>query len=106
LEREGVFTSRAVGKGVPGTSAIKRLAIRVEDCGLACGDSERLPPEGNYGAGEIRALGEAACAVKEWFGQRILFLRNGMEVARFFSLFRFSHGKPNEWLFIKRSEKS
>ena len=54
LERDGVFKSWAIPKGVPERQGVRRLAIRVADHTLAFGDFEGTIPEGEYGAGLSR----------------------------------------------------
>lgn len=53
LERDGVFKSWAIPKGLPERQGVRRLAIRVADHTLAFGDFEGTIPEGEYGAGNV-----------------------------------------------------
>ncbi len=104
LEKEGVFKSWAVPKGLPEKSGLKRLAVQVEDHDLEYGDFEGSIPQGQYGAGEVKIWDKGTYEAQEWTDRRILFSLNGIRIAGLFSLIRFSHGKPNEWLFIRRSQ--
>jgi len=105
LEKEGVFKSWAVPKGLPDKPGIKRLAVRVEDHDLAYGDFEGRIPEGQYGAGEVRIWDKGSYEAEEWTDQAIRFTLHGARACGKFNLIRFSHGKPNEWLIIKRSQR-
>jgi bifunctional non-homologous end joining protein LigD len=53
LEKDGVFKSWAVPKGLPEQAGIRRLAVQVEDHSLEFGDFEGEIPAGQYGAGTI-----------------------------------------------------
>lgn len=104
LERGGVYKSWAVPKGIPEEPGVKRLAIQVEDHDLSFGDFEGQLPEGQYGAGHIRIWDKGTYDSKEWTDQRIVFTLDGGQVSGRFNLIRFTRGKPNEWLIIKRTE--
>lgn len=49
LERDEVFKSWAIPKGIPEAVGIKRLAVQVEDHTLAFGEFEGTIPQGEYG---------------------------------------------------------
>jgi len=53
LEKDGVFKSWAIPKGMPLAKGIRRLAIEVEDHDLSYGDFEGTITEGQYGAGTV-----------------------------------------------------
>ncbi|PWU19864.1 MAG: ATP-dependent DNA ligase [Verrucomicrobia bacterium] len=103
LEKEGVFKSWAVPKGIPEKPGIKRLAVQVEDHDLAYGDFEGTLPEGQYGAGKVRIWDKGTYDSEEWNDNVIVFNLHGALASGRFNLVRFKHGKPNEWLIIKRS---
>ena len=50
LERDGVFKSWAVPKGVPERCGQRRLAVEVEDHPLEFGEFEGTIADGDYGA--------------------------------------------------------
>ena len=103
LERDGVFKSWAVPKGLSDEPGVKRLAVQVEDHDLSFGDFEGEIPDGQYGAGTVRIWDQGTYDAEEWTDQRIAFTLHGVQAAGRFNLIRFSHGKPNEWLIFKRS---
>jgi bifunctional non-homologous end joining protein LigD len=103
LEKDGVFKSWAVPKGLPTEPGVKRLAVEVEDHDLAFGAFEGTVPEGRYGAGSVRIWDHGTYEAEEWTDQRIAFTLRGAQASGRFNLIRFSHGKPNEWLVFKRS---
>ena len=106
LEKDGVFKSWAVPKGLPEQPGVKRLAVQVEDHSVAFGDFEGQIPPGQYGAGEIRVCDKGTYEPDEWTEDKIVFALHGERTAGNFKLIRFAHGKPNEWLLFKsRNQK-
>lgn len=103
LEKDGVFKSWAVPKGLPTEPGVKRLAVEVDDHELAFGDFEGQIAEGEYGAGEVRKWDSGTYDLEKWTDKQIDFTLNGNLASGRFNLVRFSRGKPNEWLLIKRS---
>lgn len=53
LEKDGVFKSWDVPKGLPEHTGIKRLAVQVDDHDLSFGEFEGQISPGDYGAGKI-----------------------------------------------------
>ena len=102
LEKDGVFKSWAVPKGLPQEPGVKRLAVQVEDHELSFGEFEGQIPAGQYGAGEVRIWDRGSYDFEEWTDQRIAFTLHGTLGSGRFNLIRLSRGKPNEWLIIKR----
>jgi DNA ligase D-like protein (predicted 3'-phosphoesterase) len=103
LEKEGVFKSWAVPKGIPEQPGTKRLAVQVDDHDLSFGDFQGQIPEGQYGAGEVRIWDKGTYDAEEWTSTRIAFTLHGDQASGRFNLIRFKKGKPNEWLIVKRS---
>lgn len=101
LEKDGVFKSWAIPKGVPETEAIHRLAIQVDDHALDFGDFEGTIPEGKYGAGVIRIWDQGGYEVIEWSADLIVFSIQGRRIDGFFSLVRFKNKDRNKWLLSK-----
>lgn len=73
LERDGVFKSWAVPKGVPELQGVRRLAIQVEDHSLEFGDFEGVIPEGEYGSGSVEIWDRGVYELHEWYDDRIVF---------------------------------
>lgn len=102
LEKDGVFKSWAVPKGLPEEPGTKRLAVQVDDHDLAFGDFEGQIPSGTYGAGDVTIWDKGTYDAEEWTTNRIAFELQGTRASGRFNLVRFKYGKPNEWLIIKR----
>jgi DNA ligase D-like protein (predicted 3'-phosphoesterase) len=102
-EKDGVFKSWAVPKGIPDNTDTKRLAVQVDDHDLSFGDFQGQIPKGQYGAGEVRIWDKGTYDAEEWTDTLIAFTLHGEQASGRFDLIRFKKGKPNEWLIIKRS---
>jgi bifunctional non-homologous end joining protein LigD len=102
LEKDGVFKSWAVPKGLPDAVGVKRLAIQVEDHALEFGDFEGTIPPGEYGAGEIRVWDSGTYELQEWTEDRIKVRLQGVRAAGVFEILKFRHGKERAWLILKR----
>jgi bifunctional non-homologous end joining protein LigD len=101
LEKDEVFKSWAVPKGLPDVPGVKRLAVQVEDHDLAFGSFEGIIPEGQYGAGEIRVWDSGLYEAQSWTERKIVFTLFGNRVQGAFQLIRFTHGRPADWLIFK-----
>src|ERR1700730_18367259 len=71
LERDGVFKSWAVPKGLPEEPGVRRLADQVGDHSLPFGDFEGTSAEGQYGAGTVKIWDRGTYDLQEWTAQRI-----------------------------------
>jgi len=101
LEKDGVFKSWAVPKGVPETEGARRLAIQVDDHALDFGDFEGTIPEGQYGAGKIIIWDKGIYAPIEWSANRITFKLQGSRINGSFRLTRFTGAENHKWLLKK-----
>lgn len=102
LEKDGVFKSWAVPKGLPQRTGVRRLAIQVADHALAFGDFQGTIPEGEYGAGAIEIWDRGTYQLHEWHDDRIVFTLSGERLNGTYNLIRFRHGRDREWLIFKK----
>ncbi len=102
LEREGVFKSWAVPKGVPETVGPRHLAIQVPDHPLAYGSFEGTIPKGEYGAGTVEIWDEGTYELLEWSDRAIGFVLHGHRLHGTYSLVRFERKGPHDWLLFRR----
>ena len=100
LEKDGVFKSWAIPKGLPEDTGVKRLAVQVEDHSLEFGSFEGSIPEGEYGAGTIRIWDRGTYKVTEWSSNRIVFVLSGERVRGNFTMVRFKDPKSQKWLLM------
>jgi len=105
LEKDGVFKSWAVPKGLPDSVGVRRLAIQVDDHALEFGTFEGTIPQGKYGAGEIHVWDAGTYDLVEWADDRIRVKLHGSRANGLFEIFKFRHGKKRQWLIILRSIK-
>jgi len=101
LEKDGVFKSWALPKGIPDQAGVRRLALQVEDHDLAFGDFEGRISRGEYGAGNIRIWDHGESASDDWREERISFTSRGQKMVGSYALIRFFRGGPRAWLLIK-----
>jgi bifunctional non-homologous end joining protein LigD len=104
LEKDGVFKSWAVPKGLPEQPGVKRLAVQVDDHDLDFGHFEGTIPQHEYGAGSITVWDHGTYELETWTADRIAFRLHGSRVTGRFSLVRFKDSEPLSWLLIKRRE--
>ena len=106
LEKDGVFKSWAVPKGVPETIGTRRLAVQVPDHPLEYGSFEGAIPEGEYGAGTVEIWDEGSYELLEWTDDSILFILHGKRFEGAYSLIRFKRKGPRDWLIFRRGDDS
>jgi len=104
LERDGVFRSWAVPKGVPERAGEKRLAIQVEDHTLEFGDFEGTIADGEHGAGRIEIWDRGHYESGDWQEENILFTLHGQRYRGQFRLIRFPRGGTRAWLLVKSAD--
>lgn len=105
LERDGVFKSWAVPKGLPDAAGVTRLAIQVDDHALEFGTFEGRIPQGVYGAGEIRVWDSGMYELIQWAEDRIKVRLVGTRFTGVFEIFKFKRGKEREWLITRRRDE-
>ena len=101
LEKDGVFKSWAVPKGLPEEPGVRRLAVQVDDHDLTFGDFEGAIPEGQRGAGQVRVWDSGEYHLREWLKDSIQFDLAGTRLSGRFHLLRFAQAGPREWLILK-----
>lgn len=104
LEKDGVFRSWAVPKGIPEAAGVRRLAVQVPDHPLAWGAFEGTMPEGQYGAGSVAIWDEGTYELLEWTDEAIRFVLHGRRIRGPYSLVRFRNKGPRDWLLFRRNE--
>lgn len=104
LEKEGVFKSWAVPKGLPEEPGVKRLAVQVKDHNLEFGGFEGSIPTGEYGAGTIRIWDTGEYDLAEWSESRIAFTLCGKRINGNFVMVRFKGPDTAKWLLIREND--
>ena len=104
LERDGVFKSWAMPKGIPETIGTRRLAVQVPDHPLDYGSFEGTIPEGEYGAGTVEIWDEGTYELLEWSGDAIGLILHGHRLQGTYSLIRFDRKGPRDWLLFRRRD--
>ena len=104
LEKDGVFKSWAVPKGLPESPGLKRLAVQVEDHALEFGPFHEANLEGESTKGRIQVWDHGTYEIEQWTDDRIAFTLHGSRVSGTFSLFRFKESEPLSWFLIKRRQ--
>lgn len=106
LEKDGVLKSWAVPKGPPLAKGERRLAIQVEDHPVSYGGFEGEIPAGHYGAGAVRIWDRGPCEIRQWTGDRIVFVLHGRRLRGCFGLLRMRQLGPRHWLFLSMQRKA
>jgi bifunctional non-homologous end joining protein LigD len=104
LERDGVFKSWAVPKGVPEEIGPRRLAVQVPDHPLDWGSFEGTIPAGEYGAGTVEIWDQGTYELLDWTGDAIEFVLHGERLQGTYSLIRFERKGPRDWLIFRRRD--
>jgi bifunctional non-homologous end joining protein LigD len=106
LEREGVFKSWAVPKGIPDEVGPRHLAVQVPDHPLEWGSFEGTIPPGEYGAGTVEIWDEGTFDLIRWSENAIDFYLHGRRLDGLYSLIRFPRKGPQDWLVFRRREQA
>lgn len=115
IEADGVLKSWAVTKAPSRDTAVKRLAVEVEDHPLDYGSFEGTIPEGNYGAGTVQLWDVGTWEPQEpdleaaWARGQIKMILHGERLKGKWALIRLKsdRGKPskrNNWLLLKEKD--
>ena len=104
LERDGVFKSWAVPKGVPDEVGPRHLAVQVPDHALEYGSFAGTIPKGEYGAGTVEIWDEGTYELLEWTDDSIGFVLHGNRLEGTYSLIRFARKGPRDWLIFRRRD--
>jgi bifunctional non-homologous end joining protein LigD len=103
LERDGVYVSWAVPKGLPADKSTNHLAVHVEDHPLEYGSFEGIIPEGEYGAGEVKIWDKGTYEASKWTDREVKFHLHGSRVDARFVLFCIG---GDEWLLHREDPPS
>lgn len=104
LEKDGVFKSWAVPKGLPSEPGVRRLAMQVEDHDISFGGFEGEIPPGEYGAGIIRIWDRGFYTPIKWTDDSIEFSVDATRVSGEYALWRFRKRGENAWLLTKKKD--
>jgi bifunctional non-homologous end joining protein LigD len=102
LERDGVYKSWAVPKGLPEQPGVTRLAIEVEDHPHAWGEFKGSIPAGEFGAGQIRIWDAGTYDTLRWTPEHIEVHLHGARLQGVFEILRFRRGREREWLILQK----
>ncbi len=95
LERDGVYVSWAVPKGLPTDKATNHLAVHVEDHPLEYGSFQGTIPKGEYGAGEVAIWDKGTYESTKWTDREVKFHLHGERVDARYVLFKT---KGDNWM--------
>jgi len=96
----GVLRSRAVPKGMPQRSGVRRLAIAVEDHPLEYIDFEGTIPQGQYGAGTVRIWDTGTDTLERAEPDELKFVLHGTRLKGSFVLLRMKN-QPKNWILLR-----
>jgi DNA ligase D-like protein (predicted 3'-phosphoesterase) len=101
LEKDGVFKSWAVPKGLPEEPGVQRLALATDDHDLAFGDFQGQIPAGEPGAGAVELWDRGTYTVHDWTDSFVSVTLAGSRYVGGYSLVRFERGGARAWLISK-----
>jgi bifunctional non-homologous end joining protein LigD len=105
LEKDGVFKSWAVPKGIPVEIGPRHLAVQVPDHPMEYGSFEGTIPEGQYGAGTVEIWDEGTYDLHKWSEEAVDFFLHGQRLQGTYSLIRFQRKGPRDWLVFRRRDE-
>lgn len=106
LEKDGVFKSWAVPKGLPTRLCVKRLAVQVDDHPLEWGNFEGKIAPGVHGTGIVSIWDSGTYELHEWLPDRISFTLYGQRLSGRYELIAFKQAGEREWLIFKCRQPS
>ena len=95
LERDGVFVSWAVPKGLPMAPGVNHLAVHVEDHPLEYGSFEGEIPDHEYGAGGVTIWDRGTYESTNWTDRDVKVTLHGKRVEGRYGLFQT---KDQNWM--------
>lgn len=95
LERDGVYVSWAIPKGLPTDKSTNHLAVHVEDHPLEYGSFAGTIPKGEYGAGAVTIWDKGTYEATKWTDREVKFHLHGARVDARFVLFQT---RGNDWM--------
>ncbi len=105
LELDGVLKSWAVPKEPVSDSAVKRLAVQVEDHDLGYASFEGVIPESQYGAGRVEIWDSGTFDLEHRSKDKLVFHLHGKRLKGRFTILRFPKAGPKDWLLFKTKEE-
>lgn len=116
IEIKGVLKSWALPKGIPKTTAIKRLAMLTDDHPLEYANFEGIIPKKEYGAGEVKIFdsgtyenikkdkaGKKIPIEKSFINGKIEIYLYGKKIQGAYAIIKYKNDKT--WLLIKMKKK-
>jgi bifunctional non-homologous end joining protein LigD len=95
LERDGVFVSWAVPRGIPRDPRRNHLAVHTEDHPLEYGDFRGEIPAGEYGGGRVSLYDRGTYETEKWHDDEVVMVMRGRRVSGRYALFQ-TRGK--DWM--------
>ena len=84
--------------------ACARLALQLEDHGIAFGVFEGEILAGQYGAGTIEIWDRGSYTVHDWTNDRIAVTLNGTRITSRYNMIRFGREGEREWLLWRKED--
>lgn len=104
LEHEGLPRSWSVPRGLPLAPGEKRLAIEVEDHGLAYGVFHGGPAGGKEQGETVRIWDDGTYEPRAWADRKIVFDLHGQRLHGAYSLVKLGKGASKRWIVYRNVE--